>query len=330
MENFNLIYLDSPFKGEVLFNRSVEEYMTRALGYGEECKELRADKVNLVLTLDMPLVSFEAIDRAYFLMKQRSLKALRLGSGNSKIVIGKDDECKVFLQDDAFLNIDGAKSLNMVYNLLRKRIVRGHLERGVVIYDDQTVFIDDTVQIMAGAKILPFCRIEGETEIEKDAEISASHLKNCRVLSGAKIEASHLEGSTVRSGATVGPFARLRGADIGEGCRIGDFVEVKASTLEGGVKAAHLSYIGDARVGERTNVGCGSVFCNYDGKRKSQTTVGKDCFIGANANLIAPINISNGAYIAAATTVTQDVKEDEFVIGRVREEARPKKEVERT
>ena len=124
----------------------------------------------------------------------------------------------------------------------------------------------------------------------------------------------------MRARASVGPYARLRRATIGEDCRVGDFVEVKNSTLENGVKAAHLSYIGDAAVGERTNVGCGTVFCNYDGKTKHKTTVGCDCFIGANTNLVAPLVVGDKAFIAAGTTVTRDVDEKTFTIGRVRQD----------
>ena len=129
----------------------------------------------------------------------------------------------------------------------------------------------------------------------------------------------------MRAGASVGPYARLRGADVGEGCRIGDFVEVKASKLGGGVKAAHLAYIGDASVGEGTNIGCGSVFCNFDGKSKHSTRVGKNCFIGANANLVAPISVGDGAFIAAGTTLTEDVADNTFTVGRVRQNTKNKK-----
>ena len=147
-------------------------------------------------------------------------------------------------------------------------------------------------------------------------------MRNSIVENGASVEMSHIVDSCVRAGATVGPFARLRGAQVGEKCRIGDFVEIKASKLGNGVKASHLSYVGDAEVGDGTNVGCGTVFCNYDGKDKHRTTVGSGCFIGANTNLIAPVVVGDNSFIAAGTTVTRDVEECSFTIGRVRQDTK--------
>ena len=156
------------------------------------------------------------------------------------------------------------------------------------------------------------------------AKVAGSYIKDS-VIDGASVEYSYLACSHVHARATVGPFARLRGATIGNNCRVGDFVEVKASTLREGVKASHLTYIGDADVGERTNVGCGSVFCNYDGVDKHKTTVGCNCFIGANTNLIAPVVVGDNAFIAAGTTVTRDIEDGSFTIGRVRQDTKIKK-----
>ena len=115
---------------------------------------------------------------------------------------------------------------------------------------------------------------------------------------------------------------------IGDGCRVGDYVEVKNSILRDGVKAAHLAYIGDAEVGEGTNIGCGTVFANYDGKFKHRTEVGKNVFVGCNANLIAPIKVGDGAFIAGGSTVTDDVPAGEICFGRARQVNRPKKRKE--
>ena len=127
----------------------------------------------------------------------------------------------------------------------------------------------------------------------------------------------------------VGDFAVIEaGAVIGDGCRVGDYVEVKNSILRDGVKAAHLAYIGDAEVGEGTNIGCGTVFANYDGKFKHRTEVGKNVFVGCNANLIAPIKVGDGAFIAGGSTVTDDVPAGEICFGRARQVNRPKKRKE--
>jgi len=234
-----------------------------------------------------------------------------------------------------------AKNNYLVYNQERERIIDKHLLNGVEIMDAFSTHIDDTVTIETGAVILPFCCIKGSTVIKSGAVVESSKLIDCTVESGAYIESSRLEGCSVESGASVvmshlvdsrvgshasiGPFARLRGANIGENCRIGDFVEVKGSMLHEGVKAAHLAYIGDAEVGAKTNIGCGTVFCNYDGKEKNKTVVGEECFIGANVNLVAPLAVKDRAFIAAGTTVTKDLEKDTFTIGRVRQESKERK-----
>lgn len=208
--------------------------------------------------------------------------------------------------------------------MLKDAILDDFLSRGVRILDKNTTFIDDTVNIESGVVILPYTRIEGESVLMNGAKVAGSYVKDS-VIDGASVEYSYLACSHVHARATVGPFARLRGATIGNDCRVGDFVEVKASTLREGVKASHLTYIGDADVGERTNVGCGSVFCNYDGVDKHKTTVGCNCFIGANTNLIAPVVVGDNAFIAAGTTVTRDIEDGSFTIGRVRQDTKIKK-----
>ncbi|SEQ86647.1 bifunctional UDP-N-acetylglucosamine pyrophosphorylase / Glucosamine-1-phosphate N-acetyltransferase [Faunimonas pinastri] len=135
---------------------------------------------------------------------------------------------------------------------------------------------------------------------------------------------SHIEGAQVASGATVGPFARLRpGAEIGEGAHIGNFVEIKAATVETGAKVNHLTYIGDARVGAKSNIGAGTVTCNYDGVNKFRTDIGANAFIGSNSSLVAPIAIGDGAYVASGSVLTEDVEADALAFGRARQVAKP-------
>jgi bifunctional UDP-N-acetylglucosamine pyrophosphorylase/glucosamine-1-phosphate N-acetyltransferase len=131
---------------------------------------------------------------------------------------------------------------------------------------------------------------------------------------------SHLSGAQVGEGASIGPYARLRpGTRIGKGARVGNFVELKEAVMEDGAKANHLSYIGDARVGEGANVGAGTITCNYDGVAKHHTDIGKGAFIGSNSALVAPISIGDGAYIGSGSVITEDVPANALGLGRVRQ-----------
>ncbi len=143
--------------------------------------------------------------------------------------------------------------------------------------------------------------------------------------SGVEIRAfSHLEGCTIETGAVIGPFARIRpGSEVGEGAHVGNFVELKATRLGAGAKANHLTYLGDAVVGERSNIGAGTITCNYDGAAKHRTTIGAEAFIGSDAVLVAPVTIGDGAFVAAGSVITRDVAPDALALGRARQEDKP-------
>lgn len=182
-----------------------------------------------------------------------------------------------------------------------------YIENGCVIESGAKIFAPAHIlagsHVCRGASVMPFCFLSGayvgeDTVVYSSTLIDAHVGRNC----------------------SVGPYAYLRGgATVGDGCRVGDFVEIKSSTLGKGTKAAHLAYIGNAELGERVNVGCGAVFANYDGKCKNKTVVGDGCFIGCNSNLVAPLTLRAGAYVAAGTTLTRDLDEYDFCIGRSRE-----------
>lgn len=182
----------------------------------------------------------------------------------------------------------------------------------------QQYYLEDTVKVGDNVTIEPFAVIKGNTILRDGCTVgSFSYLVNADIGENAVVNASRIVNSKVGANSAVGPYSHLReGAVVGDNCRIGNFVEVKKSDLHNGVKASHLSYIGDAVIGERTNVGCGVIFVNYDGKTKHKTTVGNNCFIGCNSNLIAPVNVGNDCFVACDTTVTEDVPAGAFVIGR--------------
>jgi bifunctional UDP-N-acetylglucosamine pyrophosphorylase / glucosamine-1-phosphate N-acetyltransferase len=139
---------------------------------------------------------------------------------------------------------------------------------------------------------------------------------------GVHIKASsHIEGTVIGNNASVGPFARLRpGTNIGEDAKIGNFVEIKKSEIDAGAKISHLSYIGDASVGSEANIGAGTITCNYDGYQKYRTTIGREAFIGSNTALVAPVNVGDGAIIAAGSVITEDIEADALALARTRQE----------
>lgn len=202
----------------------------------------------------------------------------------------------------------------------KKRILE-YMEAGVTFLDIDTVFIDDGVEIGEGTVIEPCVQIRGKTEIGANCLIGQnSRVENSILSDEVKVLSSVVLESRIGSGTNVGPFAYLRpNSVVGRNCKIGDFVEVKNSTLGDGTKASHLTYIGDSDLGNDINLGCGVVFVNYDGTNKYRSTIEDGAFIGCNTNLVSPVNVGKGAYIAAGTTVTKDVPEDALCVGRARQ-----------
>lgn len=202
-----------------------------------------------------------------------------------------------------------------------RKIAEKHIEAGVDIFDIDNVYIEEDVRIGEGTVIGPCVRLEGSTVIGKNCKIEQnSRIANATIGDDVSIDNSVILDSSVGSSTSVGPFAYIRpGSTIGEACKVGDFVEVKNASMGNGSKSAHLTYIGDADIGENVNLGCGVVFVNYDGKNKHRSTVGDGCFIGCNVNLVSPVDVGDGAYIAAGSTVTKDIPKDALSVGRARQ-----------
>lgn len=197
--------------------------------------------------------------------------------------------------------------------------INGKLEQsGVVFVDIENTYIDATVKIGRGSRVYPGVVIEGETEIGENCVIGIStRIVDSCIGDNVEIQASHVLESRIDTGTKVGPFAYLRPkSNIGKNCKIGDFVEVKNSNFGDGSKASHLTYIGDSDIGKSVNLGCGVVFVNYDGSRKYRSNVEDGAFIGCNSNLVSPVDIKKNSYIAAGSTVTEDVPEDALFIAR--------------
>lgn len=225
-------------------------------------------------------------------------------------------------------NIEGALGVNDRVQLannvriMRERINRIHMENGVTLVDPASTYIEPDVKIGNDVIIEPNVHLKGTTTIGTGAFIgTGSHLTNATIGAGAMIQTSYVTNSAIGANATVGPFAHIReDAIIGANTRLGNFVEVKKSTLGSGVKAAHLAYMGDALIGTNANISCGVITANYDGKKKHQTVIGANAMIGSNVNLIAPVEVGAGAYIAAGSTVNKNVPSDALAIARVKQE----------
>ncbi|MBQ3091095.1 MAG: hypothetical protein IJC44_01055 [Clostridia bacterium] len=208
---------------------------------------------------------------------------------------------------------------------LRERINMRHLKSGVMLMSPQTTFIAPDAIIGKGTTILPGCMINSGTVIGEKCTIGPNTiLDNAIVGDGTKLNNVQVQDSTIGKNTSIGPFGWVRpGCNIGDNVRIGDFTEFKKANIGNGTKIAHLTYVGDADLGERINLGCGVVFANYDGKNKYRSTVGDDAFIGCNVNLVSPVNIGSGAYIATGSTITEDVEEGALAIARERMTVKP-------
>jgi bifunctional UDP-N-acetylglucosamine pyrophosphorylase/glucosamine-1-phosphate N-acetyltransferase len=192
---------------------------------------------------------------------------------------------------------------------------------GVTIIDPDSTYIDSDVQIGMDSVIYPTAVIEGKTIIGEECIIGPGcRLVDSKIADRVEIKNSVILESTVDEDTKIGPFAYLRpGSDIGKHVKIGDFVEVKKSVIGDNTKISHLTYVGDAQVGENVNLGCGVVFVNYDGKNKHKITVGDNVFVGCNVNLVSPVEIKDNAYIAAGSTITDEVPENSLAIARSRQ-----------
>jgi bifunctional UDP-N-acetylglucosamine pyrophosphorylase/glucosamine-1-phosphate N-acetyltransferase len=186
----------------------------------------------------------------------------------------------------------------------------------------ETCVIDPGVEIAPDAVIEPFVQLLGATRIGSGCRIrSFTVIENCTLGNGVLVRQSCvLEDSTIADGAEIGPFVHLRpGCEIGEKAHVGNFVEMKKTRLGKGAKANHLSYLGDAEIGEGTNIGAGAITCNYDGVHKHRTQIGKRVFVGSDTQFVAPVTIGDGAYIGAGSCITKDVPSDALAVARARQ-----------
>ena len=272
------------------------------------------------------------VNSGFYILKTKHVKDI-LGSIDNKNKSGEfyltdlfQDKFSVkavkFPSEIPFLGINTMEQLAEVTGLLRARKVKQLMLDGVEFLNQQTVHIDHEVKIGVGSVIYPNVTLLGKTVIgERVILESGAFVKNSIVHNDSEILAnSYLEEALVHEDVTIGPMARLRpGADIGSESKIGNFVEVKKSKLAKGVKVSHLSYVGDAEIGENSNIGCGFITCNYDGVNKHKTFIGKNTFIGSDCQMVAPITIGDDAFVAAGSTITKNVPDGGFGIARTQQ-----------
>jgi bifunctional UDP-N-acetylglucosamine pyrophosphorylase/glucosamine-1-phosphate N-acetyltransferase len=219
--------------------------------------------------------------------------------------------------------INSRSELAEVSSMVRQQKNEELMAAGVTLVDPATTYVDADVVVGADTVLHPFVTLEGSTKVGSACEIhSGARIVNSTI--GDRVTVRNhtvITDTVVEQGAVLGPFAHLRpGSTVGEGAHVGNFVELKKASLGKGAKANHLAYIGDARVGARTNVGAGTITCNYDGRKKHVTVIGQDAFIGSNSTIVAPVTIGDGAYIAAGSTITDEVAAGALGIARSRQE----------
>ena len=208
---------------------------------------------------------------------------------------------------------------------LQKEINLRHMQNGVYMADPNATQISPLTEIGAGTLILPNVQLYGKTTVGSDCRIGPNTmLSDAAIGDRVKVNASQIFESSVDSDTTVGPFAYIRpGCKVGKHAKIGDFVELKKTEIGDGTKLSHLTYVGDASLGKNINVGCGVVMVNYDGKAKHHSEIGDNAFIGCNVNLVSPVKVGAGAYVAAGSTITEDVPENSLAIARAKQTVKP-------
>ena len=240
-------------------------------------------------------------------------------------ILKKQGEIVTAYETDDFeetLGVNDRVALSQAERIMRTRINEHHMRNGVTIIDPANTYIEADVQIGPDTIIYPGYDIKGKTVIGADCKIGPNtEIEYCQIGDETVIRQSVAHNSTIGSHVKIGPFAHIRPRlNIGDEVKIGNFVEVKKAVFGKGSKASHLSYIGDAEVGNNVNIGCGSITVNYDGKNKFLTKIEDDVFIGCNSNLIAPVTVGKGAYVAAGSTITKDVPSEALSIARARQE----------
>ena len=236
------------------------------------------------------------------------------------IQVGEGKKVQSFVLEDnmEILGVNSKVELAQASEVLRGRKNLELMENGAILIDPKATYVEESVKVGKDTVIYPGAVLQGDTVIGENCEIlGTTRIIDSVLGNNIRIESSVIEESQIDDYVTMGPYAHLRPkTHLKEKVHIGNFVEVKKSTLEKGVKAGHLTYLGDAQVGEDTNIGAGTITCNYDGKNKFKTVIGKNSFIGSDSMLVAPVNIGENSLVGAGSVITKDVPENSLAVSR--------------
>ncbi len=307
-------------------------------GYGRIARDAKGKFVKIVEEKDATSEekAIEEINGGIYIFEGKALKyALSKLTNNNvqneyyltdtiEILLAEGHHLEAVCAEDSndILGVNSREQLAQVVLIMQQRINNKHMKNGVTIIDPKNTYIGREVSIGQDTIIEPGCIIQGNTKIGSGCMIGFhSKIINSTLCDQVDIESSVIKDSFVDEGSHIGPFAYLRpNSHIGKNTKIGDFVEIKNAVIGNGTKISHLTYVGDADVGENVNFGCGTVVVNYDGKKKHRTTIKDNAFIGCNTNLVAPVVIEEGAYTAAGSTITKTVPKNSLAIARAKQE----------
>ncbi len=255
-------------------------------------------------------------------------RAMALRASEWKVVLSGSPSPRVLLprEKNELLLVDSTDRWAKAVAVLRSRKIDDLLRQGVLVFDPSSVLVEPEVQVGKGTKLFPWVHLQGATRIGRDSSIgSFSHIVDSSLGAGtAVLDHCFIRSSRIGKNVQIGPFAHLRpDSDVGAGAKVGNFVELKKTRLGAGAKAPHLSYLGDAVIGRGANVGAGTITCNYDGVRKHETIVGDGAFIGSDVQLVAPVRVGKGAYVAAGSCIVADVPPNALAIARSRQLIKP-------
>lgn len=312
-------------------------HVSNPYGYGRVVRNF-SGKVNRIVehrdANSDELAITEVNSGIYFFDTKELLSSLeKITSDNSQgeyyltdtveILIGENKNVGAFLLSDhnEILGINDRAQLAAAGEIMRKRIVDRHMDNGVTFVSPQTAYLSGEAVIGRDTIIMPNTIIQGDTKIGMGCIIGPnSKITGSEIADGVEVDNSVILSSEIGDNTHIGPFAYIRpNCKIGKNIKIGDFVEIKNSVIDDGTKVSHLTYVGDADVGKTVNFGCGTILVNYDGCKKHRSNIGDDAFIGCNSNLVSPVNVGKGSFIAAGSTITDDIPDNSFAIARSRQ-----------